>query len=56
VLRTDWAPTVLVSLQPISTKYSCDADAGSTFLGQSSSVQFMYCEHALIIGNESAPI
>ena len=27
VLRTHWAPTVLVSLQPINAKYSCDADA-----------------------------
>jgi len=27
VLRTDWAQSVLVSLQPISTKHSRDADA-----------------------------
>ena len=56
MLKTDWALTVLVSLQPISTKYSRDADAhdqwtrrvnGSTCTGQYRSVQFMCCEQAL---------
>ena len=51
-LRTDWAPTVLDSLEPINTKNTRDDDArdqwtlhvtGSTSSGQPRSVQFSSC-------------
>jgi len=45
VLRTNRALTVLISLQPINTKYSCRI-TGSTCSGQFSSVQFVCCEQA----------
>ena len=51
-LRTDWAPTVLDSLEPIDTRNTRDDDArdqwtlhvtGSTSSGQPRSVQFSSC-------------
>ena len=54
VLRTNWALTALVSLQPISAKYSRDADARDQWTrrvtGSTCWVQFVCCRRALRVG------
>ena len=60
-LRTDWAPTVLDSLEPINTKNTRDDDArdqwtlhvtGSTSSGQPRSVQFSSVHALWCCGNK----